>query len=444
MVLARHSRHATFTPAQVSGFYFRPCRDEYDEVILEYYRCRCGTVRKQTRRNGYSNLMQHVRREHPDYEAVMLNASTAETGSMLNYVRQSALNVYGWLDWIIKSNLPLHFCENQAARRYSNLDPICVETLISAMESLTRIVERCIAAELPERFGLILDGWSHASEHFLAVFACYEVRGVTKTPLLNEPDEDLSARGHMEFLAEMLPRDFGKQLSDCLFVVGDNCSVNRLLATLMGVPLVGCASHRLNRAVQVDMEQYADDLDLVQALMVRLRTLKQSAKLRSKTTLRPVTRQDTRWSSTFDMINRYFKLLEHIDPTDDALVDVLPAPACNKRLLSLLKDLKKVESVSKALQGEHVSLADVRVWFDGLITVKPHYASYLGAHADIVHSPDFESGCVRILSGNNRLTRAEKAALLPFRCIEERSTEGTSDSDDGSSFVQILQKKAAP
>ncbi|ETP17863.1 hypothetical protein F441_07822, partial [Phytophthora nicotianae CJ01A1] len=118
-------------------------------------------------------------------------------------------------------------------------------TLISAMESLTRIVERCIAAELPERFGLILDGWSHASEHFLAVFACYKVRGVTKTPLLsmapllNEPDEDLSARGHMEFLAEMLPRDFGKQLSDCLFVVGDNCSVNRLLATLMGVPLVG-------------------------------------------------------------------------------------------------------------------------------------------------------------------------------------------------------------
>ncbi|KAG4245128.1 hypothetical protein PC116_g7076 [Phytophthora cactorum] len=75
-------------------------------------------------------------------------------------------------------------------------------------------------------------------------FACYEVGGVMKipllciAPLLNEPDEDLSARGHYEFLAGMLPRDFGKQLSDCLFVVGDNCAVNRLLATLMGVPLV--------------------------------------------------------------------------------------------------------------------------------------------------------------------------------------------------------------
>ncbi|KAG3086941.1 hypothetical protein PI125_g18801 [Phytophthora idaei] len=117
MVLPPRSRHATFTPAQVTGFYFRPCRDANDEIVSEYFRCRCGTVRKQNRRNGYSNLMQHVRREHPDYEAVMLTASTAETGSLLNYVRRSALNVFGWLDWIIKNVLPLHFCENPAARR---------------------------------------------------------------------------------------------------------------------------------------------------------------------------------------------------------------------------------------------------------------------------------------------------------------------------------------
>ncbi|KAG6946086.1 hypothetical protein JG688_00016215 [Phytophthora aleatoria] len=110
-------RHATFTPAQGTGFYFRPCRDANDEIVSEYFRCRCGTVRKQTRRNGYSSLMQHVRREHPDYEAVMLTASTDETDSLLNYVRRSALNVFGWLDWIIKNGLPLHFCENPAARR---------------------------------------------------------------------------------------------------------------------------------------------------------------------------------------------------------------------------------------------------------------------------------------------------------------------------------------
>ncbi|ETO99561.1 hypothetical protein F441_23023 [Phytophthora nicotianae CJ01A1] len=230
--------------------------------------------------------MQQVRREHPDYEAIMLAASTAETGSMLSYVRQSTLNVYGWMNWILKNNLPLSFCENRAARRYTNLDPICVETLVSAMDSLTRVVERAIAAELPERFGLLFDGWTHASQHFIAAFACYDAGGVRKTallsmaPLLDALDDDLSARGHMEFLANMLPRDYGKQLSQCLFLVADNCAVNRLLATLMGVPLVGCASHRLNLAVQADIEKSKTDLDVVHSLMLKLRTLSQSAKLR--------------------------------------------------------------------------------------------------------------------------------------------------------------------
>ncbi|KAG2761576.1 hypothetical protein PC129_g20905 [Phytophthora cactorum] len=126
------------------------------------------------------------------------------------------------------------------------------------MINLTRAVERIIAGKMPERFGLILDGWTHASEHYIAVYARYEVHVKTlllcMTPLLNEEKENLSARGHMEFLATMLPRDYGKQLDRCCFLVADNCAVNRRLATLMGVPLVGCASHRLNRAVQVEME----------------------------------------------------------------------------------------------------------------------------------------------------------------------------------------------
>ncbi|KAG3108080.1 hypothetical protein PI125_g12144 [Phytophthora idaei] len=139
---------------------------------------------------------------------------------------------------------------------------------------------------MPERIGLILDEWPHASEHYIAVYAHYEVHGVVKTPLLcmapvlNEEEESLSACGHMEFLATMLPRDYGKQLDQCCFLVADNCAVNRWVATLMGVPLVGCASHRLNRAVQVEMEAYEDDLDAVQKLMIRMRTLTQSAKLR--------------------------------------------------------------------------------------------------------------------------------------------------------------------
>ncbi|KAG2948061.1 hypothetical protein C6341_g9173 [Phytophthora cactorum] len=116
-----------------------------------------------------------------------------------------------------------------------------------------------------------------------------------------------------------------------------------------------------------------------------MRTLTQSAKLRTKTQLRPVIRQGVE-------VDRYFKLLELMDASDDDLADLMPSPACNRRLRALLPDLKKVESVSKAIQGEDVSLLDARVWLDGLISIKPYYARFIGPRAEIVHSPDFEAG----------------------------------------------------
>ncbi|RAW40757.1 hypothetical protein PC110_g3044 [Phytophthora cactorum] len=103
-------------------------------------------------------------------------------GSIVNYVHRSFLNLFSWLEGMLKNNLPLSFCENEAARRYSNLDPICVKMLISGMATLTCAVKRIIGTELPDRFGLILDGWTHASEHYIAVYARYEVGGVIKTP----------------------------------------------------------------------------------------------------------------------------------------------------------------------------------------------------------------------------------------------------------------------
>ncbi|ETI47087.1 hypothetical protein F443_08620 [Phytophthora nicotianae P1569] len=267
-------RPATLTNRQVANFYFRPCCDQYDEVILEYFRCRCGAVRKRAPGLGYTNLMQHIRREHPSFAAEMLAATRGETGSLLHYVRNSALNTFGWLEWIVLGNLPLSFCESRLSRRYTNLEPISVETLRGSLESVTRSVERAIAADLPERFGIIFDGWSHASEHFIAVFAWYEVDEAIRCPLLsmaplvNEETDDLSAATHQAFLRTMLLRDYNKRLEQCVFPVGDNCSVNRRLATLMGVPLVGCASHRLNRAVAAELSEHAEDLDLVQTLML--------------------------------------------------------------------------------------------------------------------------------------------------------------------------------
>ncbi|KAF4141981.1 hypothetical protein GN958_ATG08870, partial [Phytophthora infestans] len=146
-------------------------------------------------------------------------------------------------------------------------------------------------------------------------------------PLLIEQDENLSARKHCEFLAEMLLRNFGKQLVFCLLLVGDSCAVGRLLATLMSVPLIGYSSHRLGRL--------GEDLSSIQAL---LRVLKQAAKLRLKTSPRPVTRQNTHGSSAFECYIATFSFLN-----------------------TSIRRLENVRSVSKAQNGSSVFiLQDVR------------------------------------------------------------------------------------
>ncbi|KAG3117223.1 hypothetical protein PI124_g22723 [Phytophthora idaei] len=103
---------------------------------------------------------------------------------------------------------------------------------------------------MSKEFGLVLDGWIHGPEDFLAVFACFETSDgpwyplLSMAPSMDEPDDALSAGGHAAAIDRFL-----RSLTDVLFLVGVNCAVNKTLARLMGALLVGCASHRLNLAV---------------------------------------------------------------------------------------------------------------------------------------------------------------------------------------------------
>lgn len=160
------------------------------------------------------------------------------------------------------------------------------------MHKVTKAVEVKIAAEMPEVFGLLFDGWTHDSEHFIAVFAFYEIDGVAYRPLqamapvLEPLDEDAdeaviahNAEAHRDAFVLVLTV-FGKSVDQVIYLVSDNCPLNKKLARLLDIPLVGCPSHRLNLAVSIITEPLEDTLGNIQKLMVRLRTLNQSAKLR--------------------------------------------------------------------------------------------------------------------------------------------------------------------
>ncbi|OWZ16688.1 hypothetical protein PHMEG_0009474 [Phytophthora megakarya] len=125
--------------------------------------------------------------------------------------------------------------------------------------------------ELGTLYGLMFDGWSHAGVHYVTLFPVYE--------------EDASG-----------------------FLVGDNCNTNLSIARKMEIPLVGCASHRFNFAVNKFLAPHETLLSDVNELMVELHKENNFEELQKYTELLPVNRNVTRWSSTFTMVQRYIRI----------------------------------------------------------------------------------------------------------------------------------------
>ncbi|ETP25892.1 hypothetical protein F441_01293 [Phytophthora nicotianae CJ01A1] len=404
---------AKFLPKQVATFFFKRLVNDNNDPT-GYFECKaCGRSRKQAAGTGHTNL--------------------------------KASNRFAWLEWVVKSNLPLSFVENPVIRRYTNLPPVSVDTLHLNMEAVTREVETIIGAEMITEFGLIFDGWSNGSEYYLAVYAVYSIKSgghyplLSMAPVVNEPEDDRGAESLLAAISTFLPF-FGKTVEQCLFLVGDICSVNKKLANLMGVILVGCASHRLILALKAILAPYEADLCKVQRLMKKLKTLSEGAKLRLVKPLRPVLRQETRWGSTHAMLRRYFVLRGFLSMDDDELAEFLPSPATHSPFKALLNELSDCESVSLALQGDDVDLLGARDLLDGLIAVKPILKTYIGASANIIHSPAFESGCCKVLAGDAaKLLRGEKTALGPFLQGLECEPQAVALQKEG--FAERILKK---
>ncbi|KAE9018902.1 hypothetical protein PR003_g938 [Phytophthora rubi] len=106
--------------------------------------------------------------------------------------------------------------------------------------------------------------------------------------------------------------------------------------------------------------------------MKAARKLNNAAKLRRRTWLRPVPRQTTRWSSTYEMVKRFFKLKEFIDPSNEEFAALMQTPLEQMQHESAMEGLRECESVSKKLQAEEgLTLWDARILFDSLMEFHP-------------------------------------------------------------------------
>jgi len=222
---------------------------------------------KQRKGTGYTNIRSHLVSRHHGWKERYLSEENSETGNdkqcLSNYfnilVSAKARNVFGWMNFIVTKHLSFSIVDDKSFRNAVKFDPLCTNTLMKYLEFVADEVRSLIAVNISQRFGLIFDGWSDGyGSHLVAVFATFhDIKNKRKrfllaiAPLLDETA--FTAQNHIDFIIATLG-SYNRSREAIEFIVCDNCSTNIKIAQDLGVPMVGCSSHRLK------LEQYDGEI----------------------------------------------------------------------------------------------------------------------------------------------------------------------------------------
>ena len=311
------------------------------------WKCQCGKILKRQEGSGWTNLRMHIISQHPDaskqFEENPENGQSTLLDPSLGLINKKAQNVFAWLDWVCNDLMPFSFVDLPRTRKYSNLNPNCRNTLTKYLNLVTLEVENALKDQLPDKFAIAFDGWTTGSTHYVGIMATvpkessYETMLLAFTPLIDETC--LNSAEHCRLIEETLEL-YGKDLDNVVAFICDNCELNKSICDTLNKPMIGCASHRFSIAVSDYVADKLDIINKVQALMIKLRTLKFSAKLRQHTHLKPVIYCVTRWSSMADMLNRYIDikpvLVEHFSDDNNILLYLMSSFLKMRKSTSLL------------------------------------------------------------------------------------------------------------
>ncbi|KAJ0389341.1 hypothetical protein ATCC90586_010662 [Pythium insidiosum] len=156
------------------------------------------------------------------------------------FVDEQTMGIYKWLEWVVMRNHPLAEVDDPLTRAIVNLKPISSRKLLAYVHHVAAQVGKKIEATMGERFGLMFDGWTSGTMHFVAMYAVCVNEGQRQQPLLaiSPAVEGQSAAAHVEMIENVLAV-YKKRIDMLCFIIGDNCATNKAIADRLNVPLVG-------------------------------------------------------------------------------------------------------------------------------------------------------------------------------------------------------------
>ncbi|EGZ29118.1 hypothetical protein PHYSODRAFT_375103, partial [Phytophthora sojae] len=243
-----------------------------------------------------------------------------------------------------------------------------------------------------------------------------------------DDESDMGSQAHYDFIADTLSV-YECPWSRVSFLVGDNCSTNQCIPRNEGtLPLIGCASHRFNLAVRAFLEAHETMVEKVHKFMKKLATVKGRAVLKKISKLHPKLNNVTRWSSTYEMLERFValhphvKMLEFKDLEKIRIVDLLFIPHEFAQAEELLAQLANLEEATRELRKEEASVVAeeekekqsfVSAAYKRRKTTKKN-ASYV----DVSYIPPTSNVCERFFS-SAKLVYSDLRKKMDYETLED-------------------------
>jgi len=299
---------------------------------------------------------------------------------------------------------------------------------------LDNAVAEKIKSMLPQKIGLVFDGWSSGTTHYVALYAVFPKDGcrqqvlLAMQPLFDETNQ--TAANHVEYITGVV-QHYNRNVDDILFLCGDNCNTNKRIALDMHVPLIGCHSHLFNLAVESYLDtNFKDVVAKIEKLSGKLRNRKAAGKLRAYgCKLEAISRNTTRWSSAFMMLKRYREIKAFMNAARfPELVELIPTPTEETIVDGMFATMEKLQSITIALQNNELKLSDARVLLDAASALIPGHEDYLALDADIIQSATYISAVVKIQNEEAALLTLEEENLVTNFRIQRVVAEDNADT----------------
>ena len=439
------------------------------------YRCLlCGVERRQQDGHGASNLRRHLQTKCSEKDTWEHRLRSGEF--LVKPKKDGTLNGFVvdpnaiFLRLVIEDQLPFNIAQSAALRRLS------AGLVVPHRAKLSKLVFdlylKCktkLKTELNEvdRYCLMFDGWSKHSKHYVCVLICFEKsqkykyveRLLAFRPLPKEVS--MNAEDHVDLLKKVT-EEYELDITKCVALIGDHVSVNKSVSKKLKIPLIGCFSHRLNLAVKrylKDNKRFRRCSRKVHHWMKFLRTNKGAAHLMVETKgeagYRGILENKTRWTSTFEMLERYMKqeekgLVSKLTKVRRSLVRSYEIPKgelTNDEIEFLGQEVKKIREVlhtaTTMLQKRGLTVASGHMIIDEVCSQFPFFEKFFEDFD--VPSPSFESALVKLYDNEaDTFTKMEEKvsrSLLLNEEVAEDSFETPTSSQvpDDLTFEERLK-----